>query len=58
MLLGTLNWRYCILSHLGMWLELQFGLNPNDNNRFVFGAKGKSDPNSIKNSIACHLFNS
>jgi hypothetical protein len=54
-LLGARNWRYCVLSHLGMWLELHFELNPDDGNEFVFGAEGKSDPNSIKNSAAYHL---
>ena len=54
-LLGARNWRYCVLSHLGMWLELHFELNPDDGNEFVFDAEGKPEPDSIKNSVAYHL---
>ena len=54
-LLGARNWRYCVLSHLGMWLELHFELNPDDGNKFVFGAEGKCKPEAIKNSAAYHL---
>ena len=53
-LFGARNWRYCVLSHLAMWLELHFELNPDDN-EFIFGAEGKSDPDSIKTSAAYHL---
>ena len=56
-LFGARNWRYCVLSHLGMWLKLHFELNPEDNNKFVFGAKGKSNPEEIKTSAAYHLWN-
>ena len=31
-------------------------LNTNNNNECVFGAKGKSDPLSIKSSVAYHLY--
>ena len=38
-----------------MWLELHFELNPDNDNKFVFGDKGKSDPDSIKSSNTYHL---
>jgi len=54
-LFGARNWRYCTLQHLGMWLELHYELNPDDDNEFIFGLKGKSDPDEIKDSVAYYL---
>ena len=42
--LGAHNRQYCGLLHLGIWLELHFELNPNNDYEFLFGAKGNSDP--------------
>ena len=39
-LLGACNWRYCVLSHLGMWLEFRFEFG-NDGNPYVFGVVDK-----------------
>ena len=39
-----------------MWLELNFELNPDDDNEFVVGAKGKSDLESTKSSMAYYLW--
>jgi hypothetical protein len=55
-LLGTHNWRYCILSHLGVWLKLHFELNLVNNNEFVFSAKEHLDIGSIKSSTAYNLW--
>jgi hypothetical protein len=53
-LFGAEDWRYCVPSLLGSWLELHFLLNP-EANEFLFGAFGLSDPIAIKRSAGYHL---
>ena len=54
-LLGARNWRYCVLSHLGMWLEFRFEFGDNDGNEYVFGVVDRDDPIRIKESAAYYL---
>ena len=52
-LLGAEDWRYCVLSLLGSWLELHFLLNPKANES-LFGAFGLTDPFDIKSRAGYH----
>ncbi len=52
-LFGAEDWRYCLLSLLGSWLELHFLLNPKANES-LFGAFGLTDPFDIKSRAGYH----
>ena len=47
--LGACNWRCCVVSHLGMWLEVCFEFG-NNGNPYVFGVVDRDDPIRIKES--------
>ncbi len=53
-LFGSRKWRYCVVSHLGSWLELHFELNPKEN-EFIFAVKGAVEPDAIQATAAYHL---
>ena len=53
-LFGSRNWKYCVVSLLAVWLELHYELNPEQND-FFFGAKGATEPDTIKASAAYYL---
>ena len=53
-LFGAMDWRYCTISLLGVYLEHHAELCPG-NNEFVFDLDLANDPNSIKDSAAYHL---
>jgi hypothetical protein len=53
-LFGAEDWRYCVLSLLGSWLELYYLLNP-EPNKNLFGAFGLTSPLAIKSSARYHL---
>ena len=47
-LLDAMDWRYCELSHLGVWLEYNYDVSPPDND-YYFGMHGQDNAESIKN---------
>ena len=53
-LFGAMDWRYNVLSLLGVYLEHHAELCPG-NNEFVFDIDLANDPDSIKDSAAYHL---
>jgi hypothetical protein len=53
-LFGAEDWRYCVLSLLGFWLDLHFLLNP-ELNEDLFGDFGLTDPFAIKSSAGYYL---
>ena len=53
-LFGSRDWRYCVVSLFATWLEFHFEVDPQDN-EFFFGARGASDPDTIKSSAAYYL---
>ena len=52
--LNARNWRYCVLSDLGMWLKFYFKFG-NDGNSYVFGVVYKNNPIQIKEFTAYYL---
>ena len=53
-LVGAFDHRYCALLGLGMWLEYHYMRNPEEN-EFIFGISGLSDPVSIKRKASTSL---
>jgi hypothetical protein len=53
-LLGAFDHRYCVLIGLALWLEYHCMLNPEEN-EFIFGIGGLTDPKSIKRKASDHL---
>ncbi len=47
LLLGAEDPDFCILTATGAWLEINFDLQPNEN-EFYLGLNGHNSPNSIK----------
>ena len=53
-LLNARNWRYCVLSDLGMWLKFCFEFG-NDGNNYMFVVVNKDDPIKIKEPATYYL---
>ena len=53
-LLGSMDCRYCTLSHLGAWLEYHYMQNPEEN-EFILGHEGADNPISINCSASHQL---
>ena len=52
---GAADWRYCLLSLLGVWIESRFEAYPDNNSEFVFDAVNAHCPIAIKESVSTHL---
>ena len=52
---GAADWKYCVLSLLGVWLESHFESSPDHGSDFVFDAVGACCPITIKEGVANHL---
>ena len=52
---GAMDWRYCVLSTLGTWLEHHYTIHPDFDNEFFFDLGGTGDPDAIKESASYHF---
>ena len=52
---GAADWRYCVLSLLGVYLETNFEAHADNDSNFVFDLVNAHCPVAIKESVASHL---
>ena len=52
---GAADWRYCVLSLLGVYLEANFEAHPDNDSEFVFDLVNSHCPIAIKESVSNHL---